>query len=165
MAECDQPRTALNWIRNSLSARFLADLLATGRPLDHDHLDAVAQGGGRGGAQRVDYLRGVLVAYLALPERDELAARIEHHLNRVAKRSPDHALLLRPYVRWSLLPRARRAAPRPAGSKHRIRWAYTRINQAAASLTSMKNQGLTPAGRCHPARGRRLARRQPEHPL
>lgn len=58
------------------------------------------------------------------------------------KRHPEHALLLSPYVRWSLLPRARRAGPRPAGSKHRIRWAYTRINVAAAFLTVMRQQGL-----------------------
>ncbi|MEW1892216.1 hypothetical protein [Streptomyces sp. NPDC085659] len=133
----------MNWIRNSHSARLLVDLIAAGRPLTHDDLDTVAQGGGRGGTQSVDYLRGVLVTYQALPERDELAARIERHLVRVTKRSPEHALLLQPYVRWSLLPRARRAAQRPAGSKHRIRWAYTRINQAAAFLTAMKEQGLT----------------------
>lgn len=59
-----------------------------------------------------DYLRDVLVAYQALPERDELLARIERHLARVVERHPEHALLLRSYVRWSLLPRARRAAQR-----------------------------------------------------
>lgn len=142
LAECEQPRTALNWIRSSHSARLLVELLAAGRPLAHGDLDAMAQGGGLGGAQSVDYLRGVLVTYQVLPERDELCARVERHLARVAKRSPEHALLLQPYVRWSLLPRARRAAQRPAGSKHRIRWAYTRINQAAAFLTAMKEQGL-----------------------
>ncbi|WP_143660945.1 hypothetical protein [Streptomyces sp. st140] len=143
LAECEQPRTALNWIRNAHSARLLADLLAAGQPLTHDVLDAMAQGGGRGGAQSIDYLRGALVTYQALPERDELAARIERHLTRVTQRSPEHALLLHSYVRWSLLPRARRAAQRPAGSKHRIHWAYTRINQAAAFLTAMKVLGLT----------------------
>ncbi|MFD5730340.1 hypothetical protein ACFWMT_30090, partial [Streptomyces sp. NPDC058368] len=49
LAECEQPRTALNWIRNSHSARLLVDLIAAGRPLTHDDLDTVAQGGGRGG--------------------------------------------------------------------------------------------------------------------
>ncbi|WP_327277883.1 hypothetical protein OG609_44300 [Streptomyces sp. NBC_01224] len=78
--------------------------------------------------RRAAYLRGILVTYQVLPERDELAARIERHLTRTVKRHPEHALLLSPYVRWSLLPRARRADPRPAGRRHRIRWAYTRIN-------------------------------------
>jgi hypothetical protein len=69
-------------------------------------------------------------------------ARIERHLARTVRRHPEHALLLSPYVHWSLLPRARRASPRPAGSKHRIRWAYTRINTAVAFLTAMHEQGL-----------------------
>lgn len=58
---CQQPRTALNWIRNSHSGRLLADLIATGRPLTHEDLDAAAGSCGRGGAQSVDYLRSVLV--------------------------------------------------------------------------------------------------------
>ncbi|GGT75594.1 hypothetical protein GCM10010207_85850 [Streptomyces atratus] len=92
--------------------------------------------------RRAAYLRGILVTYQVLPERDELAARIERHLTRTVKRHPEHALLLSPYVRWSLLPRARRAHPRPAGQRHRIRWAYTRINTAATFLTAMREQGL-----------------------
>jgi hypothetical protein len=58
------------------------------------------------------------------------------------ERHPEHALLLRSYVRWSLLPRARRAAQRRAGFKHRVRWAYTRINMAVAFLTAMNERGL-----------------------
>ncbi|SCE05053.1 hypothetical protein GA0115237_10884 [Streptomyces sp. ScaeMP-6W] len=142
LAECDQPRTALNWLRNSYSGRLLAGLAFTGRPLTHDDLETLARSGTRGDAQTIDYLREVLVAYQALPERDELPARIERHLARVVERRPEHALLLRPYVRWSLLPRARRAAHRRAGLKHRIRWAYTRINLAAAFLTAMQERGL-----------------------
>ncbi|MFF2549118.1 hypothetical protein ACFVUY_42055 [Kitasatospora sp. NPDC058063] len=130
------------WIRNAHSSRLLTRLVAAGRPLTHEDLDRLARDGGRGGAQSVDYLRGVLVTYQALPERDELAARIERHLARVVERHPEHALLLRPYVRWSLLPRARRAASRRDGFKHRIRWAYTRINLAAAFLAAMHELGL-----------------------
>ncbi|MER6059583.1 hypothetical protein [Streptomyces albidoflavus] len=96
LAECDQPRTALNWIRNSYSGRLLADLAFTGRPLTHDNLETLARSGTRGDAQTIDYLREVLVAYQALPERDELPARIERHLARVVERCPEHALLLRP---------------------------------------------------------------------
>lgn len=142
LAECDEPRTALNWIRNSHSARLLAGLTATGRPLTHDDLETLARSGTRGDAQTINYLRDILVAYQALPERDELPARIERHLARVVERHPEHALLLRSYVRWSLLPRARRAVHRRAGFKHRIRWAYTRINLAAAFLTAMNERGL-----------------------
>ncbi|MGW7332722.1 hypothetical protein ACWGIU_29810 [Streptomyces sp. NPDC054840] len=65
-------------------------------------------GDGQAAPRTVDYLRGLLGAYQVLPERDELSARIERHPDRVAARHPEHALLLRSYVRWSLLPRARR---------------------------------------------------------
>ncbi|MFE4332548.1 hypothetical protein ACFRQM_24935 [Streptomyces sp. NPDC056831] len=83
-----------------------------------------------------------------MPERDELAARIERHLTRTVKRHPEHALLLSPYVRWSLLPRARRADPRPAGQRHRIRWAYTRINtctRLARNAALVALAGVLPA--------------------
>ncbi|WTX01090.1 hypothetical protein OG216_47620 (plasmid) [Streptomycetaceae bacterium NBC_01309] len=143
LADCDQPRTALNWIRNARSAHLLAELVASGRPLTHAALDAMADGAGRGGAAAVDYLRGVLVTYGVLPERDELGPRIERHLARVVARHREHALLLRPYVRWSLLPRARGRPALAGGSRHRIRWAYTRINTAAAFLAFTTERGLT----------------------
>lgn len=145
LAGCAQPRTALNWIRHAHSARLLADLVATGRPLTHEDLDAMAAALGRGGAQTIDYLRNVLATYHVLPERSEAAARIERHLTRTARRHPEHAVLLRSYVRWSLLPRARRAEKRSSTSKTsrcRIRWAYTRINLAAAFLQTTNEQGI-----------------------
>ncbi|MER6319999.1 hypothetical protein ABT237_40580 [Streptomyces sp. NPDC001581] len=129
-------------MRNSHSARLLADLVAVGRPLTHEVLDTTAHDSGRGGTQTIDYLRTTLVTYRVLPERDELTARIERHLTRTAARHPEHALLLRAYVRWSLLPRARRADRRPGGFKHRVRWAYTRINLAVAFLTTMNDHGM-----------------------
>ncbi|TVL86997.1 hypothetical protein CD790_33905 [Streptomyces sp. SAJ15] len=142
LADCPEPGTVLNWLRNSRSARLLADLIATGRPLTHADLDATATAS-RSGARVSDYLRGLLIAYQVLPERDELSARITLHLDRVTTRHPDHAVLLRSYVRWSLLPRARRHQRlRGGGSKHRIRWAYTRINVAADFLATMAARGL-----------------------
>ncbi|WP_405656972.1 hypothetical protein [Streptomyces sp. RK9] len=141
LADCPEPGTVLNWLRNSHSARLLTNLLATGRPLTHDDLDATADN--RSAAMTAEYLRGLLMAYRVLPERDELTARITRHLDRVATRHPDHALLLRSYVRWSLLPRARRHQRlRGGGTKHRIRWAYIRINTAADFLTAMAARGL-----------------------
>ncbi|WP_329292773.1 hypothetical protein [Streptomyces sp. NBC_01455] len=142
LAECDQPRTALNWLRNSRSAALLAELVAAGRPLVHEDLDTLAQACGRGGARAVDYLRGVLLAYRALPERDELPARVDRHLARVIARHPEHALLLRAYVRWSLLPRARRRAGRAYAFANRLRWAQSRINTAADFLAATGAAGL-----------------------
>lgn len=141
LIECPEPGTVLNWLRNSHSARLLADLVARGRPLTHLDLDATA-GDGRAAPRTVDYLRGLLVAYQVLPERDELSARIERHLDRVVARHPEHALLLRSYVRWSLLPRARRHERlRGGGFLGRVHSAYSRINRAAEFLTAMAAQG------------------------
>lgn len=112
-----------------------------GRPLTHLDLDATA-GDGRAAQRTVDYLRGLLVTYQVLPEQDELSARIERHLDRVAARYPEHALLLRSYVRWSLLPRARRHERlRGGGFLGRVRAAYSRINRAAEFLTAMAAHG------------------------
>ncbi|MFE9388764.1 hypothetical protein [Streptomyces sp. NPDC006784] len=91
-----------------------------------------------------EYLRGLLIAYQVLEPRDELAVRIVRHLERTAARHPEHGALLRAYVRWSLLPCAKRhQAVRAGGVKHRIRWAYTRINLAAELLTTITGHGLT----------------------
>ncbi|MEU6974035.1 hypothetical protein AB0A71_41230 [Kitasatospora aureofaciens] len=143
LAECDQPATALNWVRGSHSAALLRGLLADGQPLTHEDLDTMASASSRGGARTVDYLRTLLLAYQILPARDEVPARVERHLARVTARHPEHALLLRAYVRWSLLPRTRRRKHRDHASANRLRWAQNRINAAAAFLTAMHTTGLT----------------------
>ncbi|GHE39424.1 hypothetical protein GCM10018785_06300 [Streptomyces longispororuber] len=142
LAECPEPRRVLNWLCSSRSARLLADLIATGRQLTHEDLDATATS--RSAAMTAEYLRGLLMAYQVLPERDEPTARITRHLDPVTARHPEHAVLLRAYVRWSLLTRARRHQRlRGGGATHRIHWAYTRINLAARFLTAMTARGLT----------------------
>ncbi|MEU1288005.1 hypothetical protein [Kitasatospora sp. NPDC005856] len=142
LAGCDRPITALNWLRNSRSAELLADAVAAGRALTHEDLDTMAAAENRDGARVVDYLRGVLLAHQALPEHDELPARVERHLARVLARHPEHTLVLRTYVRWSLLPRARRRSGRAHAFTNRLRWAQTRINTAADFLTAMQHAGL-----------------------
>ncbi|XIE82131.1 hypothetical protein AB6O49_34645 [Streptomyces sp. SBR177] len=142
LAEAPDAGTVLNWLRGSRSARLLHDLMATGRPPSHTDLDATIDG--RATAMTAEYLRGLLIAYQVLEPRDELAVRIVRHLERTVARHPEHGALLRAYVRWSLLPRAKRhQAVRAGGVKHRIRWAYTRINLAAELLTTIAGHGLT----------------------
>ncbi|MFB7678462.1 hypothetical protein ACFC26_44430 [Kitasatospora purpeofusca] len=58
-------------------------------------------------------------------------------------RHPNHAPLLRPYVRWSLLPHARRRARRRPNSEGTARWAYIRINTAVHFLTFTTGLGLS----------------------
>ncbi|MFG2839905.1 hypothetical protein ACGFYE_33430 [Streptomyces zaomyceticus] len=113
----ESPRTVLTWLRNSQSAHLLRHIAVCGRELNHTDLDTLAVSTGRGGAQSTDYLRSLLVAYGILPARDEHLAGVERHLARTLQRHPQYAPLLRPYVRWSVLPRARAgppAAPAPA---------------------------------------------------
>ncbi|MFH8687464.1 hypothetical protein ACH4EC_11400 [Streptomyces anulatus] len=138
----EHPRTVLTWLRTSASARLLHEATACGRLLTHADLDIVA-GSGRGAAQSTDYLRGLLVAFGVLPPRDEHLAAIERHLARTLTRHPKYAMLLGPYVRWSVMPRARRRATRSASTRGRARWAYTRINTAVALLEYLASLDLT----------------------
>ncbi|MGW1227562.1 hypothetical protein [Streptomyces sp. NPDC002530] len=138
----EHPRTVLTWLRTSASARLLHESAACGRLLTHADLDTVA-GSGRGAAQSTDYLRDLLVAFGVLPPRDEHLAAIERHLARTLIRHPKYAVLLGPYVRWSVLPRARRRAARSASTRGRARWAYTRVNTAVALLEHLASLDLT----------------------
>ncbi|MFD7400799.1 hypothetical protein [Streptomyces virginiae] len=138
----ERPRTVLTWLRTSASARLLHETAACGRLFTHADLDTVA-GSGRGAAQSTDYLRGLLVAFGVLPPRDEHLAAIERHLARTLGRHPKYAMLLGPYVRWSVMTRARRRAARSASTRGRARWSYTRINTAVALLEHLASLDLT----------------------
>ncbi|MFF3675843.1 hypothetical protein ACFYYS_17935 [Streptomyces sp. NPDC002120] len=100
-------------------------------------------GSGRGTAQSTDCLRGLLVAFGVLPPRDEHLAAIERHLARMLTRHPKYAMLLGPYARWYVLPRARGRAARSASTRGRARWAYTRIETAVALLEHLASLDLT----------------------
>ncbi|UNZ21340.1 hypothetical protein [Streptomyces sp. 891-h] len=138
---CEYPRTALRWLLNSASARLLANTAAASRQLTHADLDQLATAG-RGTAQTIDYLRQVLVTFGVLPARDEYLVRIERHLGRVLTRWPEQAPLLRPYVRWSVMPRARRRSTHSPSTPGRAQWAYVRINAAADFLSFATERGL-----------------------
>lgn len=103
-----QPFRAIRWIRESPAAAILAHLVAQQRPLTHDLLDELPPG------RSLHYLRQTLVETGILPRRDEDVERVpawlEHHL---AGQPASHARLIRPFLHWSLLRRARsRAAKR-----------------------------------------------------
>ncbi|WP_159046878.1 hypothetical protein [Streptomyces sp. XY66] len=120
----------------------MSETVASGRLPSHADLDTIAASG-RGAAQCADYLRAVLVSFGTLPVRDEYLAAIERHLTRTLVRHPEYTELLKPYVRWSVLPRARRRAARAASTSGRARWAYTRVNCAVAFLTHLAGLGLS----------------------
>lgn len=117
------PRTALNWLRGGAGAPLLAALADGDVPLSHVGLDAQPAG------RAVDYLRALLVAHGALPERDESLARLERRIGQLLASVEDvnDRRTLTAYATWQILHRARyRAEHRPA--------AQTATRHAAMSL-------------------------------
>lgn len=105
------PRTAMNWLRGGAGAPLLAALAGGEVPLSHIGLDAQPAG------RAVDYLRALLVAHGALPERDESLARLERRIGQLLASVEDvnDRRTLTAYVTWRILHRARnRAEHRPA---------------------------------------------------
>lgn len=99
------PFRAIQWISYSPNAKRLTKLISDGRPIDHELLDELPYGRG------VHYIRQMLVETGVLPRRNEELERLPawfEHL--VADKPASHANLLRPYLHWHLLRRARRRA-------------------------------------------------------
>lgn len=120
----ERARGMIFWINRSPNAALLAELAATGREITHELLDGLPF------SRNVHYVRDVLVYASVLPERDEDIERIPHWLDHVlVNRSQQHVRLVRPFVHWSLLRKARQRAIRrryPAESGRVVR-ARTRV--------------------------------------
>jgi len=131
-------RGVLHWLQRSPNARLLGELAATGRTLSHDLLDELPPG------RYEHYVRQTLVHTGVLPERHEDLDRIPVWLDRLlAGRPARHTTLIRPYVHWFLLKRARRRAAhraRPAMSGSFLR---TRIRTALELLSWLDEHNLT----------------------
>jgi hypothetical protein len=108
LATTTTPATVLNWIATAPAARILRELVLRGTPVTHTMLDALSP------SSSVHYLRDLLVRSSTLPNRDgEYLHRIEPWLRELlADAPPHHTLLLAPFARWYLLPKARRSARR-----------------------------------------------------
>ncbi|MER8199195.1 hypothetical protein ABTY00_35305 [Streptomyces microflavus] len=107
LALAESPRGTLQWLKNSPNAALFASLAAFGEPITHQRLDQLPP------SRHLHYLRHTLVHLGALPERDEELDRIPAWLDTVlADRPTGHVRLVRPYVHWDLLRRARRHAAR-----------------------------------------------------
>jgi hypothetical protein len=136
-----RPLNAISWVRHSPAAGLLRHLAGQQRPVSHDLLDELPPG------HSLHYLRQVLVQTGILPERDEdlerVPAWLEHHLD---SHPPEHALLVRPFLHWSLLRRARSRAARrpfPASIGRQLR---LRVMIALELLAWTGQQGTTLAG-------------------
>lgn len=97
------PRSLILWISRSPNARLLAELAAEGQPLTHERLDCLPP------SRHELYVRQMLVHTGVLPARDEDIDRIPSWLEQQLAGCPAwHGHLLRPFVYWHLLRRARR---------------------------------------------------------
>lgn len=121
LSGAENARGVLCWLRRSPNAQLLGELAASGRTLSHDLLDELPP------SRYEHYVRQTLVHTGVLPERHEDLDRIPAWLDQLlADQRPEHAALIRPFVHWFLLRRARRRAahrgrPAMAGSYVRTR--------------------------------------------
>ncbi|MFE5657747.1 hypothetical protein ACFQ9H_16380 [Streptomyces sp. NPDC056517] len=137
LANADAPRGVLCWLRRSPNAQLLGELAASGRTLGHDLLDELPP------SRYEHYVRQTLVHTGVLPERHEDLDRIPAWLDQLLADQPgEHAALIRPFVHWFLLKRARRRAAhrgRPAMAGSYVR---TRIRVALELLTWLDENEL-----------------------
>jgi hypothetical protein len=105
LTQTASPYKQIHWIEKSQNARLLGHIVAEGRPVSHDLLDEIPP------SRNVHYIRQMLVHTGVLVERHEdlerLPAWLDHHLLAIPA---GHANLIRPYLHWFLLRRARRRA-------------------------------------------------------
>jgi hypothetical protein len=107
------------------------------RELTHALLDEHPQ------TSALHHVRDMLVQAGVLPPRDEYLERIEPWLGEVlAGRPAQHAALVRPYVTWHVLRRARRRS-RGASTMSAAGWARGRILAALAFLAWLDERGTT----------------------
>ncbi len=98
-----RPRSILSNWNNVESLSLLAKLARQHEQLTHELLDA------EGDRFSVGYLRALLVATGALPERDEYASRLRRFAARVIDEvaQPRHGQVLSRYARWHVVARAK----------------------------------------------------------
>ena len=130
------PKSVLTWLGRSNSARILAALARHDGPLSHELLDAFPRSHSR------SQIRQALVHAGLLPPRQELIEDVDAWLDDLlGDVPPEHAQLVRPFARWTVLRRARnRARTRPfteaSGS-----WARQQIRAAVDFLGWLDQRG------------------------
>lgn len=133
-----RPRTALNWLRRGAGAPLLAALAEARIPLSHAGLDAQPAG------RAVDYLRALLVAHGALPERDEALARLERRVAQLLGDvgDVDDRRILTAYATWRVLHQVRRRAEHHPAAHTATRHASVSLRAAIAVLDWLSARGI-----------------------
>ncbi len=124
-----RPNSGVTWIRQTHVKQTLRTIAAAGE-LTHELLDQVA-----GRQQSKTYIRGLLVEYGALPQRDELLTRFDVWSAEAIERAtdPSHRDVIRRYVVWHHQRRFR-GSPGPVThgaflrAKHQVTVAITLLN-------------------------------------
>ena len=141
-----QPYSAHNWLRSGVSAGILADVASGALALTHEALDHHPR------PRAANYLRHVLVAHGALPERDDALARLEAWVAaRLSSVAPQHRQALRSYATWRVLRRARQRAEVARRPPTRTARAKTCLNAAMAFLSFLDEHVRGAAPRPAPA--------------
>jgi hypothetical protein len=132
------PRSALNWLRKGAGAGVLAEVAAGRLALTHEALDAHPR------PQAADYLRHVLVANGALPDRDEGVARTERWATDLIATlaTPQDRRLAKAYTTWRVLRRLRRGAAQRPRPRTYTATAHVRLRAAVNFLTWLADQNL-----------------------
>lgn len=132
------PRTALNWLRGGAGAPLLAALAGGEVPLSHVGLDAQPAG------RAVDYLRALLVAHGALPERDEPLARLERRIGQLLGGVDDvnDRRTLTAYATWGILHRVRHHAEHRPTARTATRHATVSLRAAIGLLGWLAARGI-----------------------
>lgn len=133
-----QPYSAHNWLRSSVAAAILADMVSGTVAVSHDALDTHPH------TQAARFLRQLLVAHDVLPARDEALVALEtwvaDQLRPVG--DPSQRRLLRSYATWRVLRQARaRAAARPR-PRTATRYAKTNLLAAVALLAWLADRDV-----------------------
>jgi hypothetical protein len=131
---------ALNWLRSGAGAPILFDLASGELELSHEALDAHPR------PRAAGYLRQMLVAHGALPERDEPLARLERWLEATVAGidRPEDRRVVRGFAPWFTLRGIRRRAGRSEPNR-RTATAYARnqVRSAMAFLDWLAERDLT----------------------
>jgi hypothetical protein len=133
------PRSALNWLRGSAGATVLAQVTTGQLPLSHDALDTHPH------RRAADYLRQILVAGHALPERDEALTRLQHWISDqvAAITDPSDRHLIASYTAWRVLHHLRQQATTRPRPRTYTRLAHSRVNAAITFLAWLRSRGIT----------------------
>ena len=139
IAAAPNPHSALNWLRTGAAATILTDLVTGRLELSHHTLDAHPS------PRAADYLRRMLVAHGALPDRDEDVDRIRRFIDDTLTDidRPADRRLIQAYATWRVLRRLRRRAettPGPRTPTNRVR---TQITTAIRLLDWLADRDTT----------------------